>query len=156
MAKKRKTKQRTSDYKPAFTDAEYKLMQNYGVGNLLDEIGINRVMLLRTMDKMNEDRKQLTFRDHLDALRAVSYSTGRIASLLEIREELYKPYQEVENHYREGIEQVEELIEKVGVTICGKKEWEKVHLDAMRQIMMDEAASPKSIKSNQSKRKESR
>ena len=55
MTKKRKTKKRTSDYKPAFTDAEYKLMQNYGVGNLLDEIGINRVMLLRTMDKMKRE-----------------------------------------------------------------------------------------------------
>lgn len=155
MIKKHKTKPKTSDYKPVFTDVEYKLMQNYGIGNLLDEIGINRVMLLRTMDKMNEDREQLTFRDHLDALRAVSYATGRIASLLEIREELYKPYQEVENQYREGIEQVGELIEKVGVTICGKKEWEQVQLDAMRQIMMNEAAFPKSLKSDRSKRKES-
>lgn len=155
MSVKRRTKQRTSDYKPAFTDAEYKLMQNYGVGNLLDEIGINRVMLLRTMDKMNEDREQLTFRDHLDALRAVSYATGRIASLLEIREELFKPYQEVEDKYREGFEQVNELIEEIGVKIGGQEKWDEIKRKAMWQAM-DEAAPPKSIKSNQSKRKESR
>jgi hypothetical protein len=155
MAKKRKTKQRTSDYKPAFTDAEYQLMQNYGVGNLLDEIGINRVMLLRTMGKMNEDREQLTFRDHLDALRAVSYATGRIASLLEIRERLYKPYQEVDNKYRESFELVNELIDEMGVKIGGQEKWDEIKRKAMWQTM-DEAASPKSIKSNQSKRKESR
>lgn len=155
MTKKRKTKQRTSDYKPAFTDAEYKLMQNYGVGDLLDEIGINRVMLLRTMDKMNEDREQLTFRDHLDALRAVSYATGRIASLLEMREELYKPYQEVGNLYREHFELVNELIEEIGVKIGGQEKWNEVKMKAMWQAM-DEAAPPKSLKSNQSKRKESR
>jgi len=111
MTKKRKTKKRTSDYKPAFTDAEHKLMQNYGVGDLLDEIGLNHVVLLRTMDKMNEERKQLTFRDHLDTLRSVSYTTGRIASLLDIRERLYKPYQEVEKQYREYFDQVEEINE---------------------------------------------
>jgi hypothetical protein len=111
MTKKRKTKQRTSDYKPVFTDTEYKLMQNYGVGDLLDEIGLNRVVLLRTMDKMNEERKQLTFRDHLDTLRSVSYTTGRIASLLEIRERLYQPYQEVEKQYKEYFDQVEEINE---------------------------------------------
>jgi hypothetical protein len=111
MAIKSKTKQRTSDYRPAFTAAEHKLMQNYGVGNLLDEIGINRVMLLRTMDKMNEERKQLTFRDHLDTLRSVSYTTGRIASLLDIRERLYQPYQEVEKQYKEYFDQVEEINE---------------------------------------------
>jgi hypothetical protein len=155
MAIKRKTKQRTSDYKPVFTDAEYKLMQNYGVGNLLDDIGINRVMLLRTMDKMNEDRELLTFRDHLDALRAVSYATGRIASLLEIRERLYKPYQEVEKQYRGCFDQVGEIVEELGVKIYGKEQWGKMQLEDMRQIMMNEAASPKSIKSNQSKRKES-
>ena len=100
MSGKRRTKPRTSNYKPAFTAAEYKLMQNYGVGDLLDEIGINRVMLLRTADKMNQEKEQLSFRDHLDALRAVSYATGRIASLLEIRAELFKPYQEVEEKYK--------------------------------------------------------
>ena len=130
-------------------------MQNYGVGNLLNEIGINRVMLLRTMDKMNEDREQLTFRDHLDALRAVSYATGRIASLLKIREELFKPYQEVEDKYREGFEIVHELIEEMGVKIGGQEKWDEVKMKAMWQAM-DEAALPKSLKSNQSKRKESR
>lgn len=155
MTKKRKTKQRTSSYKPAFTDAEYKLMQNYGVGDLLDEIGINRVTLLRTMDKMNEDRELLTFRDHLDALRAVSYATGRIASLLEIRERLYKPYQEVEKQYRGCFDQVGEIVEELGVKIYGKEQWGKMQLEDMRQAMMNEAALPKSIKPDRSKRKES-
>ncbi len=155
MIKKYKTKPRTSDYKPAFTAAEYKLMQNYGVGNLLDEIGINRVMLLRTMDKMNEDREQLTFRDHLDALRAVSYATGRVASLLVIREELFKPYQEVEVKYREGFEVVYELFEEMGVKLGGQEKWNEIIRKAMWQEL-DEAATSNSLKLNQSKRKGSR
>ena len=51
MSIKRRAKKRTSDYKPAFTAAEHKLMQNYGVGDLIDEIWLNRVLLLRTADK---------------------------------------------------------------------------------------------------------
>ncbi len=59
----------------------------------------------------DEDREQLTFRDHLDTLRSVSYTTGRIASLLDIRERLYKPYQEVEKQYKEYFDQVGEINE---------------------------------------------
>ena len=53
MSVKRRTKKRTAGYKPAFTAEEYKLMKEYGVGDLLDEIWLNRVMLLRTADKRN-------------------------------------------------------------------------------------------------------
>lgn len=90
------------------------------------------------------------------ALRAVSYSTGRSASLLEIRERLYKPYQEVENQYRGCFDQVGEIVEELGVKIYGKEQWEQMQMEDMRQIMMNEAALPKSLKPNQSKRKESR
>jgi len=48
-----RTKKRTSGYKPAFTAAEHKLMRIYAVGDLLDEIWLNRVMLLCTADKRN-------------------------------------------------------------------------------------------------------
>jgi hypothetical protein len=108
------------------------------------------------MDKMNEDRKQLTFRDHLDALRAVSYATGRIASLLEIRERLYKPYQEVEKQYRGCFDQVGEIVEELGVKIYGQEQWEQMQLEDMRQIMMNEAAPPKSLKPDRQNRKVSR
>ena len=53
MSAKRRTKKRTSDYEPAFTAAEHKLMQKYGVCELMDEIWLNRVKLLRTADKRN-------------------------------------------------------------------------------------------------------
>ncbi|MBL0344435.1 hypothetical protein [Candidatus Villigracilis affinis] len=98
MLKKRKSKKKVSKYKPVFTNAEHKLMQNYGVGDLMDEVGVNRIMIVRTLDKMNQEMDNLTFKDHIDAMRAVSYTTGRIASLLDIRERLYKPYQEVKNN----------------------------------------------------------
>ncbi len=155
MTKKHKTEQRTSGYKPAFTDAEYKLMQNYGVGDLLDDIGINRVMLLRTMEKMNEDRKQLTFRDHLAAMRAVSYTTGHIASLLEIREELFRPYQEVEDKYRKGFEEVFDLIEEGGIKMVGQEKWGEIKRKAILQAL-DEASPLKNLKLNRSRRKESK
>jgi hypothetical protein len=53
MSVKRRTKKRTSGYRPAFTAGEYKLMKDYGVGDLLDEIWLNRIMLLCTADKRN-------------------------------------------------------------------------------------------------------
>jgi hypothetical protein len=38
MSVKRRTKKRTSNNKPVFTDAEYKLIQNYGIGDLLTRL----------------------------------------------------------------------------------------------------------------------
>ncbi|MBI5840932.1 MAG: hypothetical protein HZB19_12600 [Chloroflexi bacterium] len=145
MPKKRRAKKRNSDYKPVFTDAEHKLMQEYGIGDLMDEVGVNRVMLMRTLDKMNEVKEQLTFRDHLEALRAVSYTTGRIASLLDTRERLYQPYQEVEKQYKEYFDQVEELFEEMGPKIYGQKKWDEMQWDSLRKAM-DIAESDKRIK----------
>jgi hypothetical protein len=110
-------------------------MQNYGVGNLLDEIGLNRVMLVRTLDKMNEVTGQLSFRDHLDALRAVAYTTGRIESLLDTRERLYKPYENVEKEYREYFETVQSFMEVIGPKVYGQKKWDEFHWHALRKYM---------------------
>jgi hypothetical protein len=135
MFKKRKAKKRTTDYKPVFTNAEFKLMQNYCVGDLLDEVGVNRVMLMRTLDKMNKVHEQLTFRDHLDALRAVAYSTGRIASLLDTRERLYQPYLEERKRYREYMDKVNQIITDLGVSAIGQEKWDDIQLDAWLQVM---------------------
>lgn len=133
MRKKRKAKRRISDYKPVFTDAEHKLMQNYGVGNLMDEVGVNRIMILRMLDKMNQEMKNLSFSDHLDAMRAVSYSTGRIASLLDARERLYQPYLEVEKQYRDFVDQIAEINDKVGIQLYGQEKWDQMQWDALRK-----------------------
>jgi len=151
MSVKNRTQKRTSDYKSAFTAAEHKLMRTYGVGDLLDEIWLNRVMLLRTVDKMNQEKKRLTFRDHLDALRAVSYATGRIASLLEIREELFKPYQELENVYREHFDKINEFVEVLGENFYGQEKWEEMQMEVFRQAIMHESELPKSLTSGRSK-----
>jgi hypothetical protein len=135
MRKQRKAKKRITAYKPVFTDDEFKLMQNYGVGDLMDEVGVNRVMLMRTMDKMNEVKEQLTFRDHLDALRAVAYSTGRIASLLDTRERLYQPYLEERKQYREYMDKVNQIIEDFGISAMGQEKWDEIQLDAWLQVM---------------------
>lgn len=134
-SKKRKTKKRNSDYKPVFTSAEHKLTQDYGVGNLMDEVGVNRIMLVRTLEKMNEVRDQLTFRDHLDAMRAVSYTTGRIASLLEIREKLYQPYLEERKQYQEYRDEMWGIIEDYSVRILGQEKWDEMEWNALRQSM---------------------
>ena len=128
-------------------------MQNYGVGDLLDEIGINRVMLLRTADKMNQEKEHLSFRDHLDALRAVSYATGRIASLLEIRAELFKPYKEVEDRYKKIFEQVNEMLEELGVKLGGQEKWDEAKGRAEFREMFNADPPPQSLKSNQPERK---
>lgn len=147
MPKKRKAKKRNSDYKPVFTDAEHKLMQEYGIGSLMDEVGINRVMLIRTLNKMNEVRKQLTFRDHLDALRAVSYTTGRIAQLLDTRERLYQPYNEIEERYQQGIKDIREEFDKFGVAFCGQEQWDLMQLKAALEAEQQDRRRSKSTRS---------
>jgi len=138
MKNRRKTKKRISDYKPVFTNAEYKLMQNYGVGNLMDEVGVNRIMIVRTLDKMNQEKENLTFRDHLDALRAISYTTGRIASLLDTRERLYKPYLEERKQYREYMDEMNQIIEDFTVNILGQEKWDEMQWESIRQAMREE------------------
>lgn len=105
-------------------------MQDYGVGNLIDEIGVNRVLILRMLGKMNQEMERLTFRDHLAALRAVAYATGRIASLLDARERLYEPYREVEKQYREYFDQVHEFIKELYVGVLGQEKWDELEFDA--------------------------
>jgi hypothetical protein len=133
MSAKRKLKITTSGYKSSFTKEEIKLLKEHDVESLFDEIWINRVILLRTVNKMNEMNGQLSFRDHLDALRAVSYATGRIASLLQVREELSKPYLEVENKYLEYFEEVKGLVEQLGPTVFGEEKWDEMQWEAFRQ-----------------------
>ena len=53
MSGKRCTKKTTSGNKSAFTAEEYKLIKECTVGDLLDEIFLNRVILLRTVDEGN-------------------------------------------------------------------------------------------------------
>jgi hypothetical protein len=92
-------------------------------------------MIVRTLDKMNQEMEHLTFRDHLDALRAFAYTTGRIASLLDTRERLYKPYQEVEKQYREYFDKSEELADKIGIALYGQEKWEDVKWEGLRKSM---------------------
>jgi hypothetical protein len=146
MPKKRKTSPLTSDYKPVFTSAEYKLMQNYGVGDLMDEIGLIRILLLRTVDKMNQVQAQLTYRDYLDTVRAAAYSTGRIANLLERRERLSQPYLELEKQYREYCDQANEFFEKIGVEAYGHEKWDAMFWEAM-QLAIDTTDGQKRNKS---------
>jgi hypothetical protein len=136
MTGKSKSTKRAIGYKPAFTREEMKLINNYDAEGLEDELWINRVVLLRTVDKMNEMKDQLSFRDHLEALRAVSYATGNIATLVQIHEEIAMPYQAVENKYREYFEEFNKLVEQLGPLVLGKKEWEDMQNEAVRQELM--------------------
>jgi hypothetical protein len=145
MPRKRKTKPRTTDYKPVFTAGEYQLMQNYGPGDLMDEIGLNRIMLLRTTDKMNQVQEQLTYHDYLDTVRVFAYATGRIASMLERREKLYQPYQELEKYCLEYMDQINKIYEDLGVAILGQEKWDEIYWDATLQAM-DTAESQKKPK----------
>jgi len=135
MLKKRKAKKRNSDYKPVFTDAEHKLMFNYEVGNLLDEVGVNRIMILRTLDKMNQEMDNLSFRDHLDAMRAVAYSTGRIASLLDTRERLYQPYLEERKQYRQYMDEMNRIIDDFTKDFLGKEKWKEYQDGELRRAL---------------------
>lgn len=135
MPKKRKAKKRNSDYKPVFTDAEHKLMQNYGVGNLVDEVGVNRIMITRTLDKMNQELELLSFRDHLDAMRAVAYTTSHIASLLDTRERLYQPYKEVKEQYDKYSEEITQAVDGLLKSVLSKKEWKEYQDGALRRAL---------------------
>jgi len=138
MPKKRKAKKRNSDYKPVFTDAEHKLMLDYGVGNLVDEVGVNRIMIVRTLDKMNQEMEHLSFRDHLDAMRAIAYTTSHIASLLDTRERLYQPYKEMEEHYRKYMDEINQMVEEFSIAAFGKKKWKEMQWEQIRQAMREE------------------
>ncbi len=133
MSVNRKLKITASGYKSAFTKEEIKLLKEHDAESLFEEIWINRVMLLRTVNKMNEMNEQLSFRDHLDALRAVSYATGRIAGLLQVREELSKPYLEVEKKYLDYFKEVKGYVDKIGLMFFGEEKWGEMQWDAFHR-----------------------
>ncbi len=133
MSAKRKLNITASGYKSSFTKEEIKLLKEHDTESLIDEIWINRVLLLRMVNKMNEMNEQLSFRDHMDALRVVSYATGRIAGLLQVREQLSKPYLQVEKKYLEYFKEVKGYVDKIGLMFFGEEKWGEMQLEAFSQ-----------------------
>jgi len=131
--KKPRSKRTKTNYKPVFTAEEFKLMQAYGVGTLVDEIGLNRVMLLRLMHKMNQESEHLSFRDHLNAVRVVAYTTGHITRQVALRENLFKPYQEIEKQYKEYGQKLENIAERLGKKLVGQEKWGDLIMDEVRK-----------------------
>lgn len=139
-----------SDYKPVFTSAEYKLLLKYGPGDLLEEIGLIRVQLMRTMIKMNEEMPNLSLRDHFDALRVMSYATGHITRQLEVRERLMKPYQELEKEkqaleeqFDDFIEEIRKIADGIYVDVYGQEKWEDMQFDQFVKEAQQELAQKK-------------
>ena len=118
-------------------------MQAYDVGTLIDEIGLNRVMLLRLMHKMNQDVDNLSFRDHLDAVRVVAYTTGHITRQVAIREHLFKPYQEIENQYKNYGEKLQDVAERIGKKLVGSQKWGDLIMDEVSKKLNQQGRKSK-------------
>jgi len=75
------TSEEFSYYAPFMAAAEVNLLKSNVHSDLYNEIALLRLMMRRTLQKMNEEQQTLTFRDHLFALHAFSRAAGRIAHL---------------------------------------------------------------------------
>jgi len=109
-----------------FTRPEINLMRNQDIHFLDDDIGVTRVMIFRTVVKMNEVRDQLTFHDYLQALRSVAYAGGRISSMVQVREELFRPYEEIQKKYQQNLNGIKQTIAEWCEKLFGKDKWEEI------------------------------
>ncbi len=130
MSKRRSEKREPSGYNPVFTPNEAKLMVDQDVRTLDDDIGITRVMVLRTFEKMNEVREELSFRDHLDALRTVAYASGHIASMIQVREVLFRPYEQLQKQIQQVVEDLRNASDELGEKVFGMEQWAEIRWKA--------------------------
>lgn len=91
--KKRQKKNKTY-YDSTYLPEGFQTMKRYGAGDLYNEVELLRYLMLRALDKMNKERKRLTFKDHLDTLHAFSRASGRVAHLMEMQEKIFPPQEE--------------------------------------------------------------
>lgn len=93
-SKRKKNDRYRTYYDSGYDQEEFQVMKRYGASDLYNEVEVVRALMFRTLGKMNQDIKKLTFQDHLSALHAFSRAAGRVAHLMEVQQKLFPPQEE--------------------------------------------------------------
>jgi len=112
MAKKQKINRKTY-YDSDYDDDEFDTMKRYEADDLYNEVELIRLLMLRTMDKMNKEKKKMTLQDHFSALHVFSRASGRVANLMLIQQKVFPPLEKLNAVVRQVNEEFSEYIEKL-------------------------------------------
>src|SRR5688572_15204551 len=109
---KKNQKKNKTYYDSTYLPEDFRTMKRYGAGDLYNEVELLRYLMLRALDKMNKERKRLTFKNHLDTLHAFSRASGRVAHLMEMQEKIFPPQEEFNKILRDFNNKIDESIDK--------------------------------------------
>jgi len=118
-------------YTSAFSGNPGKILSQHGDKDLLNEIELLRYMNLVVLQEMNAVQANLTFQDHLAALRAVTFSAGRIAHLVDVQYRVFSPRAQLEQAHQEQMESLYTHILEIAEGLMGKKRVGKIEFTAL-------------------------
>jgi hypothetical protein len=132
---------KTTDLSTGYTqqyDRELKnILKRHGADDLLNEIELLRYLNLLVLKRMKAEGKKLTYRDHLETLRAFTNSAGRIAQLVEVQYRVFDPLAQREAAHKAGMDAVYQRILEIANLILGEEKMGDVEFKTMMKMLSE-------------------
>lgn len=135
-----------TDVPPTAYEAQYtrdlkRSIQRHGADDLFNEIELIRYMNLLILKRMKTEGKKLTYHDHLETLRALTNSAGKIAHLVEIQYRVFEPLSKTQAAHQQEMDTLHQRIMEIATLVLGEEKLGNVEFEAMSQILHRQEAS---------------
>lgn len=124
-------------YDSSFTGDPEKILTQHGDKNLLNEIELLRYMNLVILQKMNSNRRKLTFYDYLSTLRILTYSAGRIAYLVDVQYRVFSHRVLLEQEHKQQMDSINDRITELAELLMGKERVAEIQFEAMTKMIQE-------------------
>ena len=90
-------------YSRAFTPAENAALDKYVLGQFKDESALMRILIARTVKRLQEQGEELSFEDEMAALRVITLAVGRLESMTRSSRVYFGELSDLEKQVEEGM-----------------------------------------------------
>jgi len=133
----KKTAPPPTGYEAYYTRDLKRSIQRHGADDLVSDIELIRYMNLLTLKRMKAEGNKLTFRDHLETLRAITNSAGKIAHLVEVQHRVFEPLAQLEATHQEEMEALHQRILEIAALVLGDDKVGDIEFESMNQIVRE-------------------
>jgi len=121
-----------------------KILKAHGADDLSNEIGLVRYMNLVTLKKMNVHRNKLSYHDYLSTLRAITFSSGMVARLINTQYRIFQPLAEMENRYKAEMDGTYESLFEFAKKLMGEDRVAEIEWEALKSALDGKDGKPTS------------
>ncbi|MBI3175678.1 MAG: hypothetical protein HYZ25_18305 [Chloroflexi bacterium] len=134
----KKTAQPPTGYEVYYARDLKRTIQRYGADDLVNDIELIRYMNLLTLKRMKAEGKRLTYHDHLETLRAITNSAGKIAHLVEVQHRVFEPLAQLEAAHQAEMEELHRRILEIAALVLGEDKVDDIEFETMCKIVRGE------------------